>query len=91
MMEGLRCCLDGEAFDRAVHGEAEGPPVLQEGGDLAFYVKPNATAGGNPAVVVTFTVRQTDGSLARAQCVTTLALLKTVFGCIRGWEEGGHL
>jgi hypothetical protein len=89
-MERSDVALSAEQFDAAVHGDGV-VPVLPEGGDLAFYFKPGATAGGKPGVVVTFTVRLPDGSEARAQAVTTLANFETVFACVRGWKSGGHL
>lgn len=89
-MEHVDCCLSPEKFDQAVHGNGV-DPVLPECGDLAFYFKPNATQGGKPAVVVTFTVQLPDGSLAKAQAVTTLANFESVAACVRGWKSGGHL
>jgi hypothetical protein len=89
-MESVDVALSAEKFDAAVHGNGV-DPVLPECGDLAFYVKSNATDGGKPAVVVTFTVRLPDGSLAKAQAVTTLANFETVCACVRGWKSGGYL
>lgn len=89
-MERVDVALSAEKFDAAVHGDGV-VPVLPESGDMAFYIKPRATEGGKPGVVVTFTVQLPDGSQARAQAVTTLANFETVFGCIRGWKSGGHL
>ena len=89
-MEGIDCRLSPEMFDKAVHGGID-HPVLPECGDLAIYVKPNATVAGKPMAVVTFSVQLPDGSHARAQATTTLALLDAVYSCIRGWREGGHL
>jgi hypothetical protein len=89
-MEAVDVALSAEKFDAAVHGDGV-VPVLPECGDLAFYFKPGVTEGGNPGVVVTFTVQLPDGSQARAQAVTTLANFETVFACIRGWKSGGHL
>lgn len=84
-MEVLRCQLSADEFDKAVH---EGLP---ECGDLAVYIKPNATVRGNPMVVVTFTVQLPDGTKARVQATTTLALYESTFACIRGWKSGGLL
>lgn len=89
-MESIDCRLSPEMFDKAVHGGID-HPVLKEGGDLAVYIKPNATVGGNPMAVFTFTVQLPDGSLARAQCATTLKLLDMVLHLIKGWKDGGHL
>lgn len=90
-MEHVECCLSAELFDKAVYGGLDDLPVLKEGGDLAVYVKPKATVAGKPAVVITFTVQQVDGSLARAQCVVTYGLLEMVTACIRGWKAEGRL
>lgn len=89
-MERVDCCLSAEKFDQAVHGNGV-DPVLPECGDLAFYFKPNVTEGGKPGVVITFGVQLPDGSLARAQVVTTLANFEAVAACVRGWSAGGHL
>jgi hypothetical protein len=89
-VEHLTCKLDPEAFDAAVHGRP-GEVVLPEGGDLAFVFKPNATEGGNPGLVVTFTVQLPDGTTARAQAVTTLANFELAAGIVRGWRARGDL
>jgi hypothetical protein len=89
-MEAVDVALSAEKFDAAVHGNGV-DPVLPECGDLAFYFKPNATAGGRPALVITFGVRLPDGSLARAQAVTTLNNFEAVAALVRGWKSGGHL
>lgn len=90
-MEHVTCRLDDEMFDKAVHGGLDGNPTLKECGDLAFYFKRKATTGGKPMAVITFTVQLPDGTFARAQAVTTLALLEAVHSCIKGWREGDHL
>ena len=89
-MNNIDCQLSPEMFDRAVHGGID-HPVLPENGDLAVYIKPHATVGDRPMVAITFTVQLPDGSLARAQAVTTLALFDLVFACIEGWRQGGYL
>lgn len=89
-MENLRISLDPAAFDAAVHGDGR-VPVLPQVPDLAFYVKPEATLGGKAGVVITFTVKLPDGSFARAQAVTTAALMEQVGAAIRGWRSGGHI
>lgn len=89
-MESIDCRLSAEMYDKAVNGGID-HPVLSESGDLAFYVKPNATTGGKPGVVITFSVQLPDGTMARAQATTTLKLLDMVFHCIKGWRDGGHL
>lgn len=90
-MESVTCLLSAEHFDKAVHGGLDANPVLPECGDLAVYVKPNATVNGNPMAVLTFTVRLPDGSFARAQSTTTLALWESVLRIFRGWKDGGHV
>lgn len=90
-MEHVICELSAENFDKAVHGGLDSKPILPEGGDLAIYLKPNATKGGNPGAVLTFTVQLSDGNLARAQCVVTARTLEMIASLIKGWREGGHL
>lgn len=93
-MEQITVILDAERFDKAVHGGLElSPdlPVLPECGDLAFYVKPNATVGGKPMVVVTFTVKLPDGKFARAQATNTFANYELMANIMHGWKMGGHL
>lgn len=90
-MENLTCELNTDKFDKAVNGGLDDKPVLREGCGLSIYIKPEATERGRPAVVITFTVELPDKSLARAQCVTTAALLETVVRTIQGWRAGGHL
>ncbi|MBA3481711.1 MAG: hypothetical protein H0T51_07840 [Pirellulales bacterium] len=89
-MERIVVELDAAKYDAAIRGTPD-KPALPEYGDLAFYVKPGATAEGKAAVVVTFTVQLPDGSSARAQAVTTAALIESALGAFRGWREGGHL
>lgn len=89
-MESVRCELNPEMFDKAVHGGID-HPVLAEGGDLAVYVKPDATHGGNPMAVITFSVQLPDGSMARAQAATTLRILETMLRIIQGWKKYGHI
>lgn len=90
-MEHVVLELNDQKFDDAVHGPKEGLPSLPEGGDLAIYVKRNATVNGNAMAVITFTVQLPNGTLRRAQCPTTVANLLNVFAVLRGWQEGGHL
>lgn len=90
-MEGVKIALDADRYDKAIHGGLDGLPVLPEGGDLAVYVKPRATANGKPGAVLTFTVQLPDGTAARAQAATTLALFEAMASACRGWRDGGHL
>ena len=90
-MEHIQCKISAVDYDKAVHGGLDDLPVLSEGGDLSVFVKPKATVGGNTGAVLTFTVRQVDGSMARVQCVVTAALLVQVGLIIKGWKEGGHI
>lgn len=78
-MEAVTILLDKPAeFDQAVR---EG---LKEGSDLQFITKDEATASGKPAVVITFTVQLPDGTLARAQCVSTAASIQMVGRALYG-------
>lgn len=90
-MESIMIELNGQKFDDAVHGPKEGQPSLPEGGDLAIYVKKNATVGGNAMAVITFTVQLPNGTTRRAQCPTTVNNLINVLSILKGWKEGGHL
>ena len=66
-MEHVSIAINQPAeFDDAVYN------ALPEGGDLKIITKDNATAEGNPAVVLTFTVQIPSGERKRAQSVTTL-------------------
>jgi len=56
-----------QRFDELVHH----PKALPEGGDLELAVKEDATTGGAPGIVVSFTVN-VHGRIGRAQAVTTL-------------------
>ena len=77
--------------DEAVHGKPEGQPSLPEGGDLAIYVKKNATVNGNAMAVLTFSVQLPNGTIRRAQCPTTVANLINALAVLKGWSDGGHL
>lgn len=90
-MEGIHMKLSAEDFDKAIHGGLDNLPVLPERGDMAVYVKPNATEKGNAMVAVTFTVQLPDGSFARVQAVTTAALFIAAGSAVKGWRDGGHI
>lgn len=90
-MESLDLALNSEKFDKAIHGGLDEYPVLPSGSDLAVYFKPNATKNGNGMAVITFTVQLPDGSFARAQYSTTVALIETLGRAVKGRREGGHL
>jgi len=76
-MEGIKLNPNNSgAFDAAVHS---GVP---ECGDLAIASKPYATTGGNPAVVISFTVN-VDGKPVKVQAVTTLKLLGSAVDGLR--------
>ena len=83
--------MSDENFDKAVHGGLDDLPVLPEGGDVVIYVKRKATVGGKAGAAITFTVQQTDGTIARAQTVATVALLEQVLAILKGWREGGYI
>jgi hypothetical protein len=72
-METLGISLDdgtGKRFDEAQKN------ALIECGDLQFISKHNATSDGGTAVCITFTVVLPDGTMAKAQAVTTLGLIE---------------
>lgn len=89
-MEHITIALDDDKFDAAVHG-TEGPGSLPESGDMAIYVKKNATIEGNAMAVVTFTVQLPDGTKRRAQATNTVANLINALAVLKGWRDGGHL
>lgn len=80
-----------EKFDKAIHGGLDDMPVLKEGCDMALIVKPGGTVQGSAAIVVTFTVQMPDGSLARAQSVTTVSNMILALHVLVGWRDGGHI
>lgn len=90
-METITIEISDEKFEAAVHGPLEGQPSLPEGGDLAIYIKKNATVNGNAMAVLTFTVQLPNGTVRRAQCPTTVANLINALAILRGWKEGGRL
>lgn len=90
-MESVRVDLSAERYDQAIHGGLDELPILQEGGDLAVFVKPDCTEGGQAGVVITFTVALPDGTMARAQAVTTANLMEQIGQAITGWKMGGHI
>ncbi len=85
-MEQIRLLLNQpKEFDAHLKGtDPQGKPILQDAGDLMAISKDNATVGGRPAVLLTFTVQLPDGTLARAQTVTTLGNFMTVAAGFRG-------
>lgn len=68
-MEHTNIKVDAARFDEVVHG---GLPM---GRDLEFVVKDGATQEGLPVVAITFSVQLPDGTLARAQAVTTARMV----------------
>jgi hypothetical protein len=90
-MEAINVELSPEKFDAAVHGPSDGQPSLPEGGDLAIYVKPNATVGGNAMAVITFSVQLPNGQVRVAQCPTTVNNLLMALSVLKGWKDGGHI
>ncbi len=90
-MEHVSCEISPEKYDKIMSGRLDDLPVLPEFGDLVIYVKPKATVNGNAGVVLTFTVRMSDGRLARVQTVTTAHLLEQIGAIMKGWREGGHI
>ena len=72
-MESIAINLnDAEKFDSILKDS------LPEGGDLQIITKNGATVGGQPAVMFAFSVQLPDGSLKKAQIVTTLRLVTTI-------------
>lgn len=87
-MESIALSIDPTAFDRCLR--ATNPPSLKDAGDLAIYIKPKATTSLAPAAMLTFTVQLPDGTMARAQTVTTVECLKSALMMIQAFEAAGR-
>lgn len=71
-----------QQFDEAVHGKDV--RALPDGGDLQIITKDGATEQGRALACLTFTVQLPDGSLARAQTVTSVRNLVGAFHALLG-------
>lgn len=81
-METIHVTLnDRAAFDQAVHD----PASLTERGDLEIITIDDGTEDGNPAAVITFSVRlpNNEGGY-RAQAVTTVRALTMALSALKG-------
>lgn len=81
-MESIQVTLnDQAAFDQAVHADSS----LVERGDLEIITIDDGTEDGNPAAVITFSVRlpNNEGGY-RAQAVTTVRALTMALSAIKG-------
>lgn len=67
-----------EKFDHVIKNS------LKEGGLITIITKDNATAQGNPAVMLSFEVEQTDGQLKRVQAVTTVKMFQAWAAALEG-------
>lgn len=76
-MQVAQVVFEDARFDSVVKGG------LPEGGDLEFVLSEKRTVDGAPAVAITFTVELPDGTLARAQTVTTARLIATIGAMVR--------
>ncbi len=94
-MESIHVTLnDQAAFDQAVHAHES----LPERGDLEIITVDRGTEDGNPAAVITFSVRLPDNTGGyRAQAVTTVRALQAALGAIderygslKSKHKGGH-
>lgn len=83
-MEHVKIERNAEKYDRAVHGDGH-VPVLRDAGELAVYVKQNGTNSGRSVAVITFAVAMPDGTIARAQSVTTLQNLAGIATICQQW------
>jgi len=87
-MEPITLLIDKPAeFDVAVNGDG----ALPQAGHIQIITKPGATGKGRSAVCLTFDVELPDGSIRRAQAVTTLLNLATMAGALKAIAqlEGG--
>lgn len=72
-MECLRIKLNGvERFDEVIKDS------LPDGGDLEIITKDSGMKSGRGIVMFTFTVRLPDGSLKRAQTVTSMRNFRAI-------------
>lgn len=60
------------------------PDTLKDGADLHVITKDNGTVSGQPAIALSFTVRQTDGQIKKAQTVVTWRSLHAIHSALRG-------
>ncbi len=76
---------DRAAFDQAVHAHES----LRERGDLEIITIDDGTEDGQPAAVITFSVRLPDNTGGyRAQAVTTVRALTMALSAIQGRYRG---
>lgn len=76
-MNVLNVQLNGiERFDEVIGNS------LPEGGDLEIITKDVGTKSGRACVMFTFTVELPDGSLARAQTVTSMRMFRAIANAI---------
>ena len=68
----------GHEFDEALKG------TLPDAGDLKVITKNDATVGGKPAVMLTFTVQLPDGTMQRVQTVTTAKMFVSAAAAVKG-------
>lgn len=79
-MESIELRLGrSEIFDQLVHGGS-----LPECGNVVIATKDKGTDQGNPIVVIAFDVQLPDGSVRKAQTVTTVRLLQMTLAALRG-------
>lgn len=75
-MEHVTVSVDAERYDELVHGTPSDRSLPQygepTGGTMQIAVKPGATTGGRPALVVAFRVVTPDGRVRLVQATTTL-------------------
>jgi len=78
-MEVLNVKLgNDEAYDKAVHGG------LPQYSDIEIITKDQGTVSGAPVAVITFDVHLPDGTVGKAQAVTTIACLQSALSAING-------
>ncbi len=76
-MENLKINLnDKNTFNQILKNS------LADGGDASIVTLDDATVGGQPAVMVYFSVQLPDGKTATAQTVTTMKLFLTMAGAL---------
>lgn len=89
-MEQLKLVLGNAAeFDKLVFGR-DGKHTLKQASNITLCTKDNGTTNGRPVVVIAFDAQLPDGSVVRAQAVTTVRLLVGFYSAMRGrYGPGG--
>ena len=69
---------------KLVEGTLQRLEKWKHAGDLKIITKNDATVGGKPAVMLTFTVQLPDGTMQRVQTVTTAQMFVSAAAAVKG-------